>query len=644
MIATIRKLAKSWFAAALLGVLILSFAIFGVGDVFRTMGTDTVVQAGPREINSADFKREFDGYKQQAEQRVGQPIPVELAVERGLDRQVLEGLAARESFAELMHRMGVRVSDRQVADQIKKIPAFFDRVSGKFDEKLYAGALAERQLTPESFERYMRDDMAQQQVMASMAAGLRAPRAYAALGAAYALETRDASWFLINPGSVPQPAKPTDAQLQAFMKENAAQLTRPEFRLLTVVSFSGKALESTVAVDPAEVQKRYDFQKDSMSKPETRTIVQIPARDAATAARVAQALSGGGDIAAAAKAAGVEPVLYADKPRTAIVDRKVADAAFSLPQGAVSPPIQGELGYAVVKVMKVTPGASVSFAEARPAIEAQLRSDAAAEKVYEQTQVYDDAHTAGASLAEAASKANAKALPLGPITASGQMSSGQPSGVPEKILKTAFDLPASGESDIEEIGKGEYYAVRVEKVIPAALPALAEVRPALERAYMLRELVKAMQAKADALSARVTKGEPIAAVAASAGAHVNTTAGVSRAKAQDFAQLGRDFLIKMFTAKPGETFTAQSAQFGIAVARLDAVRPARPEQVAGFVESQRQQLTMDMFRQFGNSAETYAKDKIKAKTNLDRARMAIGVDPKEVGAKDKAGEPEEKAQ
>ncbi|MGE5566302.1 MAG: SurA N-terminal domain-containing protein, partial [Parcubacteria group bacterium] len=185
MFAAVRQFAKSLVARILLGVLIVSFAIFGIGDVFRQARSDVVVKAGSREVSAADFKREFDGYKQQTEQRVGQPIPIEMAVEKGLDRRVLDGLAGRESFAELMHRMGVRISDNQVVAQIRKIPAFFDKVTGKFDEKLYAGALAERQLTPAMFERYMRDDMAQQQMTAAMASGLRMPRAYGALGAAY---------------------------------------------------------------------------------------------------------------------------------------------------------------------------------------------------------------------------------------------------------------------------------------------------------------------------------------------------------------------------------------------------------------------------------------------------------------------------
>src|SRR5512146_3064 len=180
MLAAVRNFAKSFVARILLGILIVSFAIFGIGDVFRQARSDVVVKAGSREVTIADFKREFDGYKQQTEQRVGQPITVETAVEKGPDRQGLEGLAGRGSFAELMHRMGVRIYDEQLVAQIQKIPAFFDKMTGKFDQKLYAGALAERQLTPTLFENYMRDDMAQQQMMAAMAAGLRTPRAYAA--------------------------------------------------------------------------------------------------------------------------------------------------------------------------------------------------------------------------------------------------------------------------------------------------------------------------------------------------------------------------------------------------------------------------------------------------------------------------------
>lgn len=631
MITLFRRFAKSWVAVILIGLLIVSFAVFGISDVFTGMNANTVVKAGSREVNTAEFVREFNGRKEMIEQRNGgQPIPLDTAVERGLDRQVLDMIASRESIAELVHRVGVRVSDEQVLAEIRKIPAFFDQISGKFDGDLYASKLAEKQYTKDTFERTIRDDIGQRHLLSALATGLKPPRVYAAVGAAYALEGRDLSFFLVDPRSVEQPKAPTDADLTAFMKENSAQLTRPEYRQLTIVRFSAKALEPTVAIDEAELQKRFDFRKDSLSRPEVRTIAQIPAKDAAAAARVQQQLSAGADPVAAAKTIGTEPVLYADKPKTAIVDRKVAEAAFALKEGAVSGPINGELGLSVVKVLKVTPGVSVTLADIRPALEAELRTDASVEKVYALTQTYEDAHGTGDSVTEAARKAGVPVATLPPVTAEGQGPKGEPSNLPPQLLKIAFDLPQGGESDIEELAKGEYYAVRVEKVIAPAMPPLAEIKPQLTRVYMLRKLAEKMQAKADALAERVRKGETMAAVAASTGARVNTVPGISRANAEKYGALGRDMLVKAFGAAKGDVFTAQNPQFGYAVVKLDTIAPAKADAVAATVAPQQAQLSEALFGDIEGAIAGYARTTAKAKTDLDKARLALGLDPKQI--------------
>ena len=121
LLAAIRAFAKSPYAAVLNGLLIICYAEFGAHDMFRAkVGTD-VITAGSRSVSPADFKKEFDGYKSQVEQRVGQPISPELAAANGLDRQVLQGVATREAFAALLTKIGLRPSDRQIAEEIQKI-------------------------------------------------------------------------------------------------------------------------------------------------------------------------------------------------------------------------------------------------------------------------------------------------------------------------------------------------------------------------------------------------------------------------------------------------------------------------------------------------------------------------------------------
>ncbi|HWU81403.1 MAG TPA: SurA N-terminal domain-containing protein, partial [Caulobacter sp.] len=520
MLAGFRTFAKSPFAVVLFGLLIVSFAIFGISDVFKGPQGSGVVSAGSRTLSAQDFKLRFDNYRKEIERRNGEPLTPDQAVERGVDRQILQELVLQESVAAAIHDMGVAPSDKLVGnivhEQMSQLPPTqrpFNPITGKFDSQAYAALLAQNNLTPQAYEASLRDEIAQAHFFSAVAAGMKAPRIYAALQGAYLMEARDVAAFAVNPASVEKPAPPTDAQLTAFMKENAERLTRPETRVLSIMRVSAKALEPTVALNPADVQKAFDFRKDSLAKPETRSMIQIVAPDAKAAATISQRLSKGEDAAVVAKAFGKTPLVLTDKPKSAVPDRKAADAAFALAAGQVSAPINGELGVSVIKVTKVTPGVVPTLESVRPQIEAEVRAQTAQSKAYDQTQAYQDAHDGGADLVAAAGKAGAMVATLAPITAQGTDQTGQPiPGLTPDIVKTAFGLPQGGESDLVELGKGEYYAVKVEKVVPAAMPPLAEIKPQLTAVWLGQEMGKRLKAKADALAARVKKGESLEAV------------------------------------------------------------------------------------------------------------------------------------
>ncbi|WP_372786131.1 SurA N-terminal domain-containing protein [Phenylobacterium sp.] len=627
MLAAIRAFAKSPYAAVLIGLLIISFAVFGARDMFRAKVSTDVVTAGNRSISPADFKREFDGYKSQVEQQVGQPITPEIAAANGLDRRVLEGVATREAFAALLTKIGLRPSDKLIAGEIQKIPAFFDQVTGRFDKQSYLRRLADNGMTSTTFDARVRDQITEQQAATGLVAGLRAPRAYTALAAVYGLESRDFGYFGIEPSSVPPPAPPTDAQLTQFMKENASQLTRPEFRVLTVVRFSPALIAGSLPIDEAELKKRFDFRKDTLSSPETRTIIQIPVKNPAAAQQIIQGLAKGQDAAAVAKAAGVEAITYDNKPQTAIPDPKVGAAAFQTPAGQAAM-VKGDLGMAVVKVVSVTKGHAVTLEEVRPAIEAELRKDAATDKVYALTQAYDDAHQGGASLAAAAQKAGVPTVTLGPLTQNGRDLTGQPvQGLTQKLVETAWSLPAGGESEVEDAGGGEYFAVRVEKVIPPAMPPLDEVKPKLVQVWMQRELAKAMETRAQGFADRVKKGESLDAVAKAAGATVTQVPGIDRRTAGQNPMLSQDMLSKLFTSRPGDTFTAQNNHFGFVVGKLEAIHAGDPATIARMAEDLRPQMSQAFFREIGESAHTAARNTIKVTVDANRARQAIGLEP-----------------
>jgi peptidyl-prolyl cis-trans isomerase D len=644
MLANIRAFAKSWVATILFAILIVSFVIFGIGnrDTFRGRSSNAVIIAGDRQVSPAQFKKAFDGFKQRLEQQYGQPITPEVAAENGVDRQVLQGMATQEAFSALLSKLGIAPSDKLVIAQIEKIPAFFDQVTGRFDKASYAQRLAQNELTPAMFEANIRDDLAQTQAGTAIVGGLRAPRAYAALAAIYGLESREVGYFVVEPTSVAQPAEPTDAQLTSFMQEIAARLMKPEFRQLTVVRFSPAQVGAAIPVDEAEVKKRFDFKKDTLSQPETRTVVEVPAKDAAGATQAQQRIAKGEDPAAVAKSLGVEAITYPNKPQSAIPDKKLAAAAFATPSGQVAT-VKGDLApNAVIKVENVTPGKAVTLEQLRPAIEAEIRKDAAADKVYQLTQAYDDAHQGGASLQVAAQKAGVPTATIGPITRDGlDLQHQQVQGLTQKLMETAWSLPSGGESELEEAGNGDYFAVRVDKIIPAAMPALAELRPQLADAWKKRELVSRMQTRADELAARVTKGESLDAVAKSAGQSVVQVPAIDKQNARQNQTMSQDMLAKIFTAKPGDAFTAQFSRFAFVVGKLESVKAGDPAQLAQTAEQIRPQMSQAYVKEMGEAAVGAARRKVKVVMDANKARAAIGLEPltEKAGAAKPAGKP-----
>ncbi|MDP3490078.1 MAG: SurA N-terminal domain-containing protein [Phenylobacterium sp.] len=634
MITAFRAFAKSWVAAILIGLLVISFAVFGMSDVLQGQFSTWVVKAGDRSVNDQGFRRAYDEWRQNAEQQMGQPITPQMAAENGVIPSLLEQIATREALAEMLDRIGLRPGDSLVADQLRQIPAFFDPISGRFDRNLMEQRLGETNLTSDGFIALLEDEIAQQHFASGLVSGLRAPRAYGALAAMVDLEERDIGYFQIGISSVEAPGLPTDEQLQAFMQENAEQLRMPEYRVLSVVRFAPRPQDMEGPISATDLEERFAFRKDTLSQPETRTLVQIPARDPATATRIAQRLREGEDPVAVAQDIGVEPVTYDSRPRSAIADRKVAEAAFALAAGAVSNTIEGDLGLSVVKVTAVNPGREPTLEDVRPMLEAEIRRDQAAEKVYERTQAYEEAHIGGASLAEAAQAAGATVITLPAVSQQGRNQEGQPvQGVTPQLLEAAFALAEGSESDLTELTEGEYFAVRAERVIPAALPPLDDVRPLLTQVWMQREMVQRLEAKATEVAERVRGGQTLEAAATSVGARVTRATGLSRTTARPGEQLSEDALVRAFGAAPQEVFTARDVTLGMIVGKLEAVRPGATAQVAQAVEDGRGQASMALFRDMAEASSLAARDKVKVRTSEARARAALGLEPEAPASK-----------
>ena len=374
------------------------------------------------------------------------------------------------------------------------------------------------------------------------------------------------------------------------------------------------------------MKKRYDFRKDSLSQPEKRSLVQISAKDAAQASDIAAKLKAGQDPATVAKAAGLQtPLVYTDTPKTGVADSKVGDAAFALADGAVSNPIQGNLGWAVIAVTKVTPAKVVTFEDAKGKIEDEVKTEAAATKAYDLVQKYEMAHDKGSTLPEAAKAAAVTPQTFAPATSGGLDEDAKPvDGLTPRILKEAFGLTQGGETDVIQDSKGEYFAVRVDKVIPPTLPPMEKIKPRLIQAFLQREMSKRLTDKLNELAVRVRKGEALEDVAKSVGSEI-THISLNRNLAQQNRNVPPQLLQQIFTAKAGEVVIT-----GSGVAKVEAIKTPPAGMMASAMPGGRQGLARSIFEETQQEARAWAKDQIKPKINVALARQAIGATDKAV--------------
>jgi peptidyl-prolyl cis-trans isomerase D len=654
MLGFFRGFAKSWVASALMGLLMLTFLLLGgnsgLRDMLRFKVADAVVQAGSRVITSAQFQKRYQAANEAYEQRTSQTLTPDEAVKQGYDQDLVNDLASQTTYSEMLARSGVQPSDTVVASELTRaaqsgdsqFARLFNPMTGKFDPQALNQLLRATGQSADEFQQEIRDSIASQEFASAVGAGFHVPKIYAAVQAALLLEARDVTYFVVPLASVPMPTPPTDAQLATLLQQNREQLMLPPRRKLTIVRFSAKALAPSMTVDPAAVQQQFEAKKASYGRPEVRSLVEIPLNDPHEAPPVQARLAKGEDPTAVGKSIGVEAVSYADQPQSAVVDRKAGAAAFAMKAGEVSGPIQGDFKPVIVKVTKVTPGQAPSLEAARPQIEAELRQSQAIDKVYDLSQKFDDLRQGGASFQDAAAKVGATAISIGPVTADGKdIATGQPDPqVSPRLLKIAFDLAQGADSDVEQElpdkatgadNKGESFAVHVEQVIAASPPALTDpgVRPALAQLYMQQTVVAALQKKATAAQAEIQKGQSFEAAAAAAGGHVTHQLGVRRAAAQQYQQmLGQEFLAQMFGAKVGQIFLAGSDPLkGLVVARLDAVHPADPDQIASVLPAISQRADQSYLGGLASAIHAAAAKMIKPRIDLALARTAMGVDP-----------------
>jgi peptidyl-prolyl cis-trans isomerase D len=625
MLTAFRKFAKSKWAIGLFVVLALGLLVTGgsqMPDLLASFGPKHVISAGDRSMDAAEFRADMDRVRNQAQEQAGRALTFEELIGGGQLPAYLAEQSQRLGFMSWANTTGIRPSKELVLRQIRKIPAFFDSVTGRFDEEAYATALQRNNATPERFEREMHDEIVTRHYGAAIAAGVRLPRVYGAVLANQAMETRDGRWFAVTQAMAGTASAPTDEQLNAFIRQNATQFRLPEFRSASVVLFDAPT-DGQTPITEARIEERFNFRRDALSQPETRTFVTLTAPNKAVADRIAAALRAGQNPDAVGQANNLQPTTFTDRPRSAVTDPAVAAAVFGLTEGQVSDPVQARVGFVVAKLGGIKAGRPSTLNDVRAQIVDELRAEDVRAAVYARVEAYDKARKDGKTLEAAVTEIGARILNVPPVTQDGRSLVQQNFRAPPQLLEAMWKLGRNGESEVLEAGQGEYFVVRVNEITPPALPSLTNptFRRELAANWVARENNRLLSTRANALAARIRGGEDIAAVASSAGATLQTA---SRIGAQD-QSAGQGVVTGLFSTPRGQVFVQQQAADSFVIGRTEAVTAPNATLAAGPADQFRARMAGDNLSALGETAIKAAATGERATFSEPQARLALGL-------------------
>lgn len=626
MISIFRNFAKSKLAMALLVLTALGLLVTGgtQTDILGSLQAPKVISAGDRSVSPQEFRAEMDRQLEQIQAQQGRAVTYEELLAQADLTAILRGRAQELGFFAWAWKAGVRPGNELILRQIRAIPAFFDPVTNQFDEKLYESRLAEANMTPELLEQEARDQYSRTHYGTALVSGLRLPRIYGAVYANLNQQARDGRWFVLTQAMAGAAPAPTDAQLTSYMSQNAARMRSPELRTGSLVIFSNPA-DQNIAISEEKIQARFDFRKNALSVPERRTFTTLTAPTRAAAERIANALRGGQTAAAVGEANDLQPAQYADTPRSAISDPAVAGAVFGLNVDEVSAPVQARVGFVVAKVTGVTPGREVALADVREQIVEELRGQEARGAVSRRVEAFEAARREGKSVDEAVRQVGARIVPIPAVTREGRNREGQQLNVPAKVLEGMWKLTEGRASEPTGLGEGEYFVVRVDDVIPAAMPSLDSVRERVTSEWLARENVRLLSARSDALMARLRRGEDIAAVAASVGATVTTRTGLKQDPAA-VEQVGEAVIGALFNAGRGQPFAQPNSENSIVIGRVDRIVAPTPAVVAEEAQQWRARIGAASGDPLFAATVAAAAERMKATHDEALARQALGVE------------------
>ncbi len=561
MLEALRRGSQGIVVKLLLALLILSFAVWGVGDMITGFTRSNLAEVGKVEITPEEYQRAFQNELNALSYRAGRRITAEQARAFGLDNQVLNRLIGWAAVDTHTRELNLSLSDKAIAEGLKRDPAF-QGPDGKYSRAAVEQVMRQLNLSEAGFLRLRRQEELRRQVTGALSEAVVVPKAMIDVLHGYREETRILDYVRIDSDKVVKIEAPDEAKLKETYEANKAQFATKPSRKLAVLVASMEDAKKRVKVSDEEAKAAYEQEKETYDTPEKRRVQQIAFPDKAAAEAAKAAIAGGQSFVDAAKAVGAKEsdIDLGLLTRDRLFDPKIREAAFSLEKDKISDPVEGRFSTVLLRVTAIEPGSTSTFQGVKQKVVDKLTEEKALVELGKLHDKVDDERAGGRPLKDIAEKIGLTLLDIAAVDQDGKTPEGKPAidrPDGQRIIAAGFAGQIGLEQDPVELADGGFAWVDVMATMPSKERSFEKVKDDVKALYDKNERARQIREFAGKLVERLKAGETMEAIATDAGGKVETTPPVTRATTPQ--GLARAAVAQAFALPKGGAGSAETA-------------------------------------------------------------------------------------
>jgi len=398
MLQTIRDRAHGWIAWAIVFLISVPFALWGIQSYLDIGGEPIAAKVNGVEITQRDLDRRVQQARMRLREQLGAAYDAAQFDDKQLRREALDSMIRETLLVDVSNRMGLRVSDQELRAQILAEPGF--QRDGRFDPPSYENMLQLQGMSPAMFEAQLRQRLVGTQLARAVVDSELVTSAEREEFLRLNGQKRAVAWLRIPASRFMDEGPVDDADIRTYYEANAARFRAPEQVKLDYLVLDVATLATKTDLSEEELRRAYESDQARFGQPERRKVRHIlltvpPGADEAadTAVRdqieaVRKRIQDGEPFDQVAKEVSKDPGSAAQGGSLGDIERGIMDpafdeAAFSLSPGELSEPVKTRFGYHLIDVESVTPNAVKPFDEVRDQLREELAKQRAEALFYD---------------------------------------------------------------------------------------------------------------------------------------------------------------------------------------------------------------------------------------------------------------------